>query len=494
MDKIPDELLEKIILFVQAITEDWDAEYWHWIVLLNVSRGWRMLIINAPELWRKIDLDWGDADLYFKLSKATPLNLSSLESQDFPAKFIEHSARVRECSSIMTPLTAQAFYAHLKTGPVPILEKLRLESCGDKLQQPIFDAVIPSLRRLRLKNIPIDWSSPGLSGLTHLDFTHYKEQSMFDVLGMLEGTRDLRHLVLRGTVPDCDASCDPKSRISLPHLNMLKLKGAWSRSIHFTNHLTFPTSAWVEIVASDSPEQAEFAKGVQLISLAPGTQYGMTFNWLGYNMVVEAKSISGGTQNLRRFRCESNQTQPRITPFIGPIFGKYKNVVSLDIAVGWNWIDQTMWLEALDEMEQVSKLQVGHSSESGPFRELLLALAQGPQNVLLPNLRTLILDGICSLLRGARKPSRRTPRSVSAILMPALLMRKSMGIGLRDLRVAACKQGESGDIRAIKNLVGELRCKRVTCEACVDEEDEFDDDDDDDDDESDSDSDYFEFK
>ncbi|TDL16786.1 hypothetical protein BD410DRAFT_794992 [Rickenella mellea] len=73
---LPPELLGVIFLFAQSDTSAWTSDGRGWIIITHVSRYWRQVALNLPQLWASIDTSWRIvAPVYFRRSGSAPLNM-----------------------------------------------------------------------------------------------------------------------------------------------------------------------------------------------------------------------------------------------------------------------------------------------------------------------------------------------------------------------------------------------------------------------------------
>ncbi|TFY66756.1 hypothetical protein EVG20_g4325 [Dentipellis fragilis] len=259
-----------------------------WILVTHVCRRWRYAALDNSTLWSHISFALGSewTARMLERSRVSPLVIqASGPGRDLPpnlgaqlrpylsrTRVLELYAQIDTLEEILTPLVEHA----------PILQSLRLRA--DRGDEPsvisptpnFLSLSTPNLRRVRLENVFIPWTSPIFQNPEHLqislpvfdqddwlgeDVDRPWDASLPGFLAMLEATPGLKSLHLDNAIPSISTmssqALDHTSTVSLPDLVDLTLKGMPADAALLLHHLELPGTARFaftgssEIVAAD---------------------------------------------------------------------------------------------------------------------------------------------------------------------------------------------------------------------------------------------------
>lgn len=258
--RIPLEILAAIL--VTASEEDFMLP----VVASHVCRAWRSVALHTPRLWRTVDLDhreqmWAERvrrsksctlDIRVRSPQYQVLRRAYWPSPTTEAELIQHkmffaTAYLNRWRSLDITISRHAPYlwtaalsdccsAWARTRP-GALEELTLvyPQNDDATEFLLFGGYAPSLRRVTLEGIHVNWLPSLYHNLTSLNYTHHGFTSgidaIRDIVYMLRVSCHLRELTLtfsHATRIPSSVSQHPKvslrRRINLPLLASLKFQ------------------------------------------------------------------------------------------------------------------------------------------------------------------------------------------------------------------------------------------------------------------------------
>ncbi|KAG8971377.1 hypothetical protein FRC05_011139 [Tulasnella sp. 425] len=213
--------------------------------LVTVSRVWRDIIINSPQVWTNIQArnPLHIAELFIERSKALPLSLTwdtgSQPDLDTNKKFagllelvIRNSSRIRSMD-VTTGYRSEQTLRRLLGSPTPQLEILRVWARGDVRDYPQFAlSERGPLKELSLTSVGLsDWDLRRLSGLRVVDLKNPGiAPSINQILHLLSASPFLEILNLVALKPSSiipanrSEEIDKEERpIELPYLETIRL-------------------------------------------------------------------------------------------------------------------------------------------------------------------------------------------------------------------------------------------------------------------------------
>ncbi|KZT27601.1 hypothetical protein NEOLEDRAFT_1176614 [Neolentinus lepideus HHB14362 ss-1] len=161
-----------------------------WIYICHVCRAWRNVALNCHVLWRrplffsteltKMMLERsGEAEIDI-ISCAYPGHNPFVHSDSQALQLVpEQMSRVRQLDLVLSDLALQEFLNGCNAVPAPRLRHLSLQSFHSfrvaarnlthGISSNLFQRDAPNLRTLKLRGWGVDWDSPLLTTLTHLE-------------------------------------------------------------------------------------------------------------------------------------------------------------------------------------------------------------------------------------------------------------------------------------------------------------------------------------
>lgn len=180
ISRLPPEVLSEVFLDLadQLQAQDRFKVDFKWVSVAHVCRLWRNIALQHGRLWGKVDMaNPGRALECVDRSNGAPLAIrhSFVGSMaDLPDPFTDSSHRYRELhlrakDGQLGPNVLQVLNSPIHA---PVLESLVLEVSDNypeyTLPPTLFDYKAPSLTRLQLENVRMEWPSSLFPSLTHL--------------------------------------------------------------------------------------------------------------------------------------------------------------------------------------------------------------------------------------------------------------------------------------------------------------------------------------
>jgi hypothetical protein len=250
--RLPPEILSKIFESIISLDQtESSSGRLEWMHLMEVCRHWRSVMIENPRLWSS--LAFCSVELTSKMllrSKASPLEIraGSLEMVlDAVALALSHISRIRVLHlrvwkhiEMFLPAIGQ---------PAPLLKSLRLENLDGPSNSPIIPSLLfaPCLRHFASSNLTVQWDSPHLAGLTHLEIRgSARLPSLGELRDVLSHCTALDTLILSDSLPHTeDQQNQSQDPIPLPTLAHLHLVGSVTDCDIVVRTISFPPTTTV---------------------------------------------------------------------------------------------------------------------------------------------------------------------------------------------------------------------------------------------------------
>ncbi|KAJ8507872.1 hypothetical protein ONZ45_g9796 [Pleurotus djamor] len=282
INKIPDEVLLRVFLFVKLGVEKWcqyisDARR-EWFTLMRVCQSWRNLVLECPYFWTYIDASSPDADRMLARSKGAPLEvvlhepLKSLPSNEqfwtFAAEIMARVTQLEELTLKLQDITdVSRLYFLSSSKHAPILETLTLsERSPDVIEgQDLSDVVwlhMPSLSSLYIYGVPSLPMAFVVPRLTIFHLSSSRPISLSWILAILQNSPLIESLDIEGLGPE--PSHFTTSPVSLPNMRKFFLHSKWFGGANIFKYLRLPVTAAFEAMFKDTdvPEEAPDLSGV----------------------------------------------------------------------------------------------------------------------------------------------------------------------------------------------------------------------------------------
>ncbi|KAN0138246.1 hypothetical protein V8E53_004135 [Lactarius tabidus] len=268
----------EVIAAIFSIFRSFDAplaggkrDHLAWLRVTHVCHQWREIALNNPIFWSHIDFTnitlAGVAEMLSRAKKA-PLRLEARvtghrrEGARFSAFKKELQSHVSDICYLTIKADSVLLCRTLKrlASPAPTLERLSLfMDANYQLRTPsqapipdtLFGGTTPRLSCLELRKCNINWKSPLLKGLRHLEIRSPSERarpSLTDWLDALDEMPQLRELILDSASPIVPPSpFDIKRTITLPFLTQLDISASVGDCALALSHLALPvlTHLWI---------------------------------------------------------------------------------------------------------------------------------------------------------------------------------------------------------------------------------------------------------
>lgn len=247
ISRLPPEVLSEVFL---VFAEQLQAQNrfkvdFKWITIACVCRLWRAIALQHGRLWGRIDTTREDRTKAFVgRSKGAPLAIrdsftGTIAELPFasinPYRYRELHLRAKEGQ--LGPNVLQVLNSPIHA---PVLESLVLEVSDNypeyTLPPTVFDYKAPSLTRLQLNNVRLDWPTALFPSLTHLSVHHSgntdsPRPSVSQVLTTLKNMPRLEYLhlvdqtIFEQPPPFQNTSVEELPPVSFPRLATLQLFG-----------------------------------------------------------------------------------------------------------------------------------------------------------------------------------------------------------------------------------------------------------------------------
>jgi hypothetical protein len=228
--RLPPELWEYIFnLHVETLIESFAEPPSDLVSWCHVSRYWRNIALASPRLWRCIPLARPLLALEFlERSKPTPIFVISHGHQCQWTLVVPHAERIQgiDIRSRNSRFMSD-FLSDFASVSLPILSTLSLRvDASTTYSHLIFSARTPSLCRLRLKRVAMQWHSWTSSSLTHLNLTRLSTNgtapSISELHRMFSVCQSLEEVSLHDVSWSAPTAI-PLDRVELPCLRRLHI-------------------------------------------------------------------------------------------------------------------------------------------------------------------------------------------------------------------------------------------------------------------------------
>ncbi|KAH6912458.1 hypothetical protein BKA70DRAFT_1097640, partial [Coprinopsis sp. MPI-PUGE-AT-0042] len=207
---LPNELLCLIFDLCRPDPRERPREYIWWISrITRVCHRWRIAAIGEPYLWRFLLSPCGPRRIRTALSRCKEMPLIVvLDSDDFTVSgweamtsdiLVSPANRLQEVALTVSDHAISSI-PQLLFSPAPILRWLTVKLPSDNPVHfssfKLLGGCAPELRELTLEHCILPWSSPVLSGLTHLEVIQKSESGItINVDKVLQSLRNMPNLV-----------------------------------------------------------------------------------------------------------------------------------------------------------------------------------------------------------------------------------------------------------------------------------------------------------
>ncbi|KAI0050076.1 hypothetical protein FA95DRAFT_682686 [Auriscalpium vulgare] len=246
-----------------------------WMGVTHVCKRWRQVAVDDPSLWTNLDSfnlsrHWFDF-IVKRTSEAGTLLSVSVDWYQYrrkvpPAiKIALHNLRLRNLTLYHEPGDPHAgrkskivniLFNGRRRGPAPFLESLTMQS------KRAFNLILPSdflatetprLKSLTLNHCAIQWDSPLLRNLVHLDLSVTRDfdrtvpsshrPSIRQLRAVLAACPKLEHLSLSGVIDTLTPEDADTTVTALPHLTFILVRGSIVKCGYLMRHVSIPSTA-----------------------------------------------------------------------------------------------------------------------------------------------------------------------------------------------------------------------------------------------------------
>jgi hypothetical protein len=450
----------------------------------HVCHHWREIALNQPLFWSHIDattVSSAGAVEILARARMAPLHLEAkvplgrwddARFDAFRKQLQAHVSHIRHLALGAGPIQLNRTLNGL-TSPAPTLEYLYLSRrknddgtghLGVYIPDTLFDGSAPRLSCLEIHDCAINWTSPLLRGLEHLDIhtTSNKLSAFSDWLDALDEMPQLKTLTLEGASPYSTSLPSNIDRtVTLPSLTLFKINSTMSGCGRVLAHLVLPSLTTLCIragsyysVGSDvlrtlphvarlthTPQHTQPLQSVfvcsntnsSCIEILAATLPDLDIELSNYGDTNLRDQITPlGTMHTVQIVVSDMQfpsswspgTHTRVFDAMMAVF-PLDNLVTLT-AQKHTQLDKQFWLHHAPQWPLLQRMRLAPPAARG-FREMLLQEDNGGrQSPLLPSLKNLVLfDAVLSARR-------------ILLLRNALVKRVEQGVPLETLDLRMC--------------------------------------------------------
>ena len=271
ISSLPTELIEAIFSLLREpgtlppSTLDGKPDHLALLRVAHVCHHWREITLNQPLLWSHVDFTTvtsAGATEILARAKTVPLHLEAhapfghwddARFRKFGKELKAHVSHIRHLNLSMEPAQLNKTLNRL-TSAAPILEYLsiscqeiqgRMREAHSFIPSSLFDGTTPVLSRLEIYNCAINWKSPLLRGLEHLDIrTPFSRPRLSDWLDALNEMPRLKTLTLAYASPVASivtpSPFNVERTITLPSLTLFDIDALVSDCGLALAHLALP--------------------------------------------------------------------------------------------------------------------------------------------------------------------------------------------------------------------------------------------------------------
>ncbi|KDQ11131.1 hypothetical protein BOTBODRAFT_57661 [Botryobasidium botryosum FD-172 SS1] len=446
--------------------------------IAQVSRQWRDIAFDTPNLWSKIDvMNAHMAEIFLARSKAALLDIEL--TRPYPADAFTrnichaHTRRMKNLQGFMDSLRPhmdrwRSFMLHGEsfmkqgvlgaalTSPAPQLARLSIMSADFSSERGLplnnlFDDHAPRLRDITFRGLSPPLDSPIFTGLTHLclSYIHYPDAPIQLFIQNLAACPLLRALVVKNvsfTPIDDSLPQSDSTPVSLPSLEDVRFQVGGRFTRYILDHVQLPLSANIHVAAVDGatlrrilplPERLD-ENLPHILSLV---DIGISVEPQSVLEIYGAPGKGGGTVAMvlkdpaaivrptveRGFASFGLLSLPRLE-YIS-FTGLHKDTLSTDV-----------FADVLRHFPSITS--ISFTSCSSAFIDALVA---SPSSHLCPQLETLEL-------RGCKISGARLHALVRSRRIPSYFGSSPGGVGFRKLRLSWCTKPSNGILRGLMML------------------------------------------
>ena len=271
MLSLPNELVALILVHLSEGSEI-DESSWPlrsssngWLLLAQTCRRIYDVAVSTQHLWQRLAVFSQTGGLDTALSRSGDLEIDLIFHQPhvIPSAFTllaSHAAQIRSLIIVETDRNTLCALRFLFSRPMPALttcqfhlarRSIRLPHRSSAMWFTVDSALLPNLRTLQLRMVPLDWSSNAIPSLRRLSLWNASPQfftSCRRFLDILESFTALEHLEIRNTPLFAPPRQCTERVVALPYLHTLILESSHYNEISaLLSHLQLSESANVEI-------------------------------------------------------------------------------------------------------------------------------------------------------------------------------------------------------------------------------------------------------
>ncbi|TFK67959.1 hypothetical protein BDN72DRAFT_842455 [Pluteus cervinus] len=454
---LPPEILTRIFHLAQQDQQDYirsGGPPFKWLVMTQVSKRWRNIALDSPNLWSSISALYSKRIIkeWLKRSKEAPLDVTVSDQLLQSGDSISTSfPRIRTLLLNVTSQNWNSFWCNLSS-PAPLLESLNIYISTYSQPHPTisdstFAGTTPRLQRLKLHGCSIDVDSSIVNDLTSLEL-HYPSRKITatDLLTVIRKSPRLVLLALSNVLQSDDAVASTDfGVITLPSLKSLSIAGeSLTHDLDILSHLSFPSNTTLRLNSKTQTEHAIPAlsnfltvhkAARRLGDFSPAAMFSVSlhYKWNLFDVSIKHKDPKIGDVKLVAFRLigDWDDSIDKLTDNARTValFSTLplSSIVSFKTSIG---ITASGWINIFGSLPKLKKIfAIGDTGVN-----LLSAIADDFQTRSQPRSESRLVDWdpIFPVLEDIMLSDMVFPKDTAGIV-GALRGRKEVGKGIRTL-------------------------------------------------------------
>jgi hypothetical protein len=496
---LPAEILCTIFYFISQDSNNSRS----WINFSRVSRHWRLLALNAPELWTNIPLYnscWAREMLTrSKMAKLTiqadlTYGSSNLKVLETIKSCLSHTERLGEINIFGAPgLVLESIFQNIPKS-APQLHTLLIRSIQPNYSAKAFaihQDFLCDTERLKcvdLANCEISWDSRLLTGLTRLTLFHSLKDkansSIIPFLHALQRMPALTNLDLEDSISHDSGVLSTYPAVDLPCLRVLRISAGVGALTTALRQITFPSTAVLKLTCKEASTQIDFSNFLSVLAtkfLSSLVIRSLSLHTIDTVLQNGLKFLLWTTAAIQGFLPSSLSAQlDLVLTWIPSSFDKLPNyakaltsalnamnfsvLTQLQLVSTAECIDSKTWLETFGKLPRLERVHV-KSIRAQPFFDALVYKTKAAnksktsyRNVSFPKLRYIHLDGthFAETNMEPRYNSRSNVKESMVsldLLIDCLMERYERNAEIYELHLDDCYNIQEEDVEKLEEIV-----------------------------------------
>ena len=490
---LPPEILCTIFSFISQDNNNPRS----WINFSRVSRHWRLLALNAPDLWTNIPLynsRWAQEMLTrSKMAKLTiqadfTYRSSKLKVLETIKSCLSHMGRLGEINIFgASGSVLESIFQNIPTS-APQLHTLLIRSTQPNYSSDkaftIHQDFLCDTERLKcvdLANCRISWDSQLLTGLTRLTLLHSLKDkansSIIPFLHALQRMPALTNLDLEDSIPHDSGVLSTYPAVDLPCLRVLRISAGVGALTTALRQITCPSTAVLKLTCKEASTQIDFSnflsvlatkflsslviRNLSLHTIDTGIQNSLKF-LLWTSAVIQGSLPSSLSAQLELVLTWLPSSFDKLSNYAKALTSAFdamslSALTQLQLVPTAECIDSKTWLKTFGKLPRLERVHVKSFRARSFFDALVYKTKVADKsknsycNVSFPKLRYIHLDGTHFVETNVET------RSMSMVsldlLMDRLMERYERNAEIYELHLDDCYNISEEDVEKLEEIV-----------------------------------------